>query len=378
MTPIICPKCGALPATDDRICPQCGTPIPNQTTPPRSNTSIADIIEAWEGFSAPARDSGDTVPNSGSAQDGERMQGQSLLSRGQFGGWANRNPTVVASILMVLLSLALGVGLATRYSIRANIAREAESKIASELKDALHAQTRLSDELKTALTVSEVRRMEAMNIRNAEKIVPGNAEPLAKDLKKSLRQTKERLYLTDLRLNSARLRNAQDLWDRRNAQDHWDRGNAIAAFSILDSRRWDLRGWEFAHLQNRFEQTHFTLRGHAGSVKSVNCSSDGRFIVTGSWDNSARVWDAYTGEERLKIKDHTEPVWFACMSPDGLRIATSSRDKTVRVWDSQTGEERFVLEGHVRDVWSVQFSPDGMWIVTAGEDHTAKVWDALT
>jgi WD40 repeat protein len=63
-------------------------------------------------------------------------------------------------------------------------------------------------------------------------------------------------------------------------------------------------------------------------------------------------------------------------SPDGERIVSGSSDNTVKVWDAATGQETLTLKGHSSAVWSVSFSPDGQRIVSGGGDMTVKIWDA--
>jgi tetratricopeptide (TPR) repeat protein len=83
-----------------------------------------------------------------------------------------------------------------------------------------------------------------------------------------------------------------------------------------------------------------TLRGHTGWVSSVAFSPDGRRIVTGSWDSTAKVWDAQSGRETLTLKGHTNYVSSVAFSPDGRRIVTGSGDSTAKVWD--TASEQLV------------------------------------
>ena len=59
-------------------------------------------------------------------------------------------------------------------------------------------------------------------------------------------------------------------------------------------------------------------------------------------------------------------------SPDGTRIVTGSDDQTAKVWDAQTGTPVLELKGHTAAVTSVSFSPDGMRIVTASDDKTGQ------
>ena len=71
----------------------------------------------------------------------------------------------------------------------------------------------------------------------------------------------------------------------------------------------------------------------------------------------------------------TTPVTSAAFSPDGSRIVTASWDNTARIWDAATAKEIAVLRGHDYCVSSAAFSPDGSRIVTASEDKTARIWD---
>ncbi|MBI1917618.1 MAG: hypothetical protein HYS12_23230 [Planctomycetes bacterium] len=64
--------------------------------------------------------------------------------------------------------------------------------------------------------------------------------------------------------------------------------------------------------------------------------TEGERIVSGSKDQTVKVWDAHTGQQTLTLKGHTGPVTSVCFSPDGKRIVSGSYDKTVKVWDAQT------------------------------------------
>jgi WD40 repeat protein len=72
------------------------------------------------------------------------------------------------------------------------------------------------------------------------------------------------------------------------------------------------------------------------------------------------------------------PYWAdiasAAFSPDGSRIVTGSSDQTAKVWDARSGAEVLSLKGQTESVRSAAFSPDGSRIVTTSGD-SAKVWE---
>jgi|GEM_PF-2286844 len=118
------------------------------------------------------------------------------------------------------------------------------------------------------------------------------------------------------------------------------------------------------------------LRGHTSEVETVAFSPDGKRIVTGSSDNTARIWNAESGRELQLLRGHRDEVNSAAFSPDGRRIVTGSSDNTARIWDAESGRELQLLRGHRDEVNSTAFSPDGRRIVTGSEDNTARIWDA--
>ena len=66
------------------------------------------------------------------------------------------------------------------------------------------------------------------------------------------------------------------------------------------------------------------------------------------------------------------------IGPDGRRIVTGSVDGTAKLWEATSGKELLTLKGHGGRVHSVAFSPDGRRIASGGDDRTARIWDVAT
>jgi WD40 repeat protein len=116
--------------------------------------------------------------------------------------------------------------------------------------------------------------------------------------------------------------------------------------------------------------------GHTDSVRAVAYSPDGSRIVSGSDDNTLKIWDASSGKELATFSGHTDSVWEVAYSPDGSRIVSGSSDKTLKIWDASSGEELATFSGHTDSVLAVAYSSDGSRIVSGSWDKTLKIWDA--
>jgi WD40 repeat protein/tRNA A-37 threonylcarbamoyl transferase component Bud32 len=115
-------------------------------------------------------------------------------------------------------------------------------------------------------------------------------------------------------------------------------------------------------------------RGHTGQIMHMAYSPDSRRIVTASWDKTAGIWDAATGQPLHVLRGHVLGLRWAAFSADGKRVVTASADETARVWDAETGSEIFTLTGHKGAVATAIFSPDGQYVATASADNTVRIW----
>jgi len=62
-------------------------------------------------------------------------------------------------------------------------------------------------------------------------------------------------------------------------------------------------------------------------------------------------------------------------SPDGKYIVSGGYDNTIRLWDTSGNLIGQPFQGHESLVFSVAFSPDGKYIVSGSFDNTIRLWD---
>lgn len=101
-------------------------------------------------------------------------------------------------------------------------------------------------------------------------------------------------------------------------------------------------------------------------VTSCAISGDGYVVVSTSWYNNLKVWDATSGIERLTLSGHTDMVTNCVISGDGRVIVSASKDRTLKVWDAITGVclLTFPVDDNLR---GCAFHPDGKHLVACGD-----------
>ena len=72
----------------------------------------------------------------------------------------------------------------------------------------------------------------------------------------------------------------------------------------------------------------------------------GEWVVSASWDNTLKVWDARTGAELLTLEGHTDAIHGCAVSPLGDYLVSASGDGTLKVWGLDRSRVATMLEGH--------------------------------
>jgi WD40 repeat protein/serine/threonine protein kinase len=177
-----------------------------------------------------------------------------------------------------------------------------------------------------------------------------------------------RLETARLALQSGQVREAAKALREALRVPGFERDSAVLALWHAAGRRAGLSsGLLWVHIQHTLND--------ANRVKTVAITPDGRHVVSGSEDNTLRVWNLASGECLRILEGHSSSAEALAITPDGRQFVSGSEDTTLRVWGLARGECLRTLEGHMGGVEAVAISPDGRHVVSGSWDRTLRVWD---
>lgn len=123
-----------------------------------------------------------------------------------------------------------------------------------------------------------------------------------------------------------------------------------------------------------------TLAGHRRGIACLQYR--GRLVVSGSSDNTIRLWDIFSGVCLRVLEGHEELV--RCIRFDDKRIVSGAYDGKIKVWDLQAALDPRAMPSeiclcslvqHTGRVFRLQF--DDFQIVSSSHDDTILIWDFL-
>ncbi len=116
------------------------------------------------------------------------------------------------------------------------------------------------------------------------------------------------------------------------------------------------------------------LGGRYG-VRSLQFSTDGRWLAGAGSDGVARLWSCESGREETSFSLHHGAIYQLSFSPDASTLLTAGADGRVLVTRVRDGDSHVLLEGEERALCAA-ISPDGQWWAAGTEQGKLHVWHA--
>ncbi|ETO34242.1 WD repeat-containing protein, partial [Reticulomyxa filosa] len=131
-----------------------------------------------------------------------------------------------------------------------------------------------------------------------------------------------------------------------------------------------------------------TFGAYGDRVYSIDYSTfgSGRYLCSGSGDQTIRVWNIETNKQIQLFKKHSGSVICVKFSPYHYHnhrqnvICSSSADKTIRLWNVEDNQQLQTFNEHTDGVCGIEFSPfnGGRYLCSGSGDFTIRLWDVET
>ncbi len=135
-------------------------------------------------------------------------------------------------------------------------------------------------------------------------------------------------------------------------------GEPAEARRWLEGAPWEMRGWEWGHLDVLLDQSSVVARELDGGVYGVSVHPGGAFVAISLTTGPILLWDVDRGEKRGELRGHAGGTFCARFSADGTRLVSGGADRMARVWDVASGEMLREFAEHKFPVSAAVFSVD--------------------
>lgn len=139
----------------------------------------------------------------------------------------------------------------------------------------------------------------------------------------------------------------------------------------LKRRPWKSVYSERYKLEKNWRKGQFRIKEFIGHSDGVTCLQfNNKYLVSGSYDSTIKIWDINTKECLRTLVGHTKGI--RSLMFDCQKLISCGLDSTIKVWNYHNGQCISTYRGHEDAVISVDFLDKT--IVSGSADNTVKVW----
>jgi WD40 repeat protein len=95
-------------------------------------------------------------------------------------------------------------------------------------------------------------------------------------------------------------------------------------YNIITDTRLDSCDYIESDLRNIEYGRYPDFIGHSSGVNSVAFSPDGKYLASGSQDNTVKLWSVESQKEITTLQCHNYTIFSVAFSPDGKYLASGS------------------------------------------------------
>jgi len=111
------------------------------------------------------------------------------------------------------------------------------------------------------------------------------------------------------------------------------------------------------------------------TIMSADLDTSGRYIVTGEFNKTFKLFDALNGKKKADFRGHTDVAITVCFNYGGTKIASASGNGNIRIWDRDSQQVLAELNGQSQDIYSLAFSDDDRYLASGSKDKTINIYD---
>ncbi|MBE0471660.1 MAG: hypothetical protein IBX55_19390 [Methyloprofundus sp.] len=120
-------------------------------------------------------------------------------------------------------------------------------------------------------------------------------------------------------------------------------------------------------------QTRYAFK-HQSSVIKVDISASNQLAITGSSDETAKLWDLNNGQEKFSWP-HQSKLSTVALSPDDQYALTNEGLGTIRLWKTQTGKLYKQLSSNLITLSAAAFSDNSHYLIAGRVSQRIDLWD---